>query len=78
MEVTREKGMESGYDYILQEDNKILRIAFGSNLDLYWSLTNLDEDKTLDSLYDEQYDTFLITKENYLIYELFKKLVGDI
>ena len=54
MEVTREKGMESGYDYILQEDNKILRIAFGSNLDLYWSLTNLDEDKTLDSLYDEQ------------------------
>lgn len=36
MEVTREKGMESGYDYILQEDNKILRIAFGSNLDLYW------------------------------------------
>ena len=58
MEVTREKGMESGYDYILQEDNKILRIAFGSNLDLYWSLTNLDEDKTLDSLYDEQYDTF--------------------
>lgn len=78
MEVTREKGMESGHDYILQEDNKILRIAFGSNLDLYWSLTNLDEDKTLDSLYDEQYDTFLITKENYLIYELFKKLVSDI
>lgn len=78
MEVTRQKGMESGYDYILQEDNKILKIVFGGNLDLYWSLTNLEEDKTLDSLYDEQYDTFLITKENYYIYELFKKLVSDI
>lgn len=78
MEVTRQKGMESGYDYILQEDNKTLRIAFGSNLDLYWSLTNLEEDKTLDNLYDEQYDTFLITKENFYIYELFKKIVSDI
>lgn len=78
MEVTRQKGMESGYDYILQEDNKVLKIVFGGNLDLYWSLTNLEEDKTLDSLYDEQYDTFLITKENYYIYELFKKLISDI
>lgn len=77
MEVTREKGMQSGFDYILRDDKKILRIAFGSNLDLYWSLTNL-EDTTLDSLYDEQYETFLITKENHVIYELFKKLVEDI
>lgn len=78
MEVTREKGMESGYDYILKEDNKILRIAFGSNLDLYWSLTDLEADRTLDTLYDEVYNSFVITKENYHIYTLFKKLVEDI
>ena len=78
MEVTRQKGMESGFDYIIQEDDKVLRIAYGGNLDLYWSLTNLTGDKTLDTLYDEQYETFLITKENHTIYELFKKLVSDI
>ncbi len=54
MEVTRTKGMYSGYDYILKQDNKVLRIAFGGNLDLYWSLNNLDADRTLDCLYDEQ------------------------
>lgn len=78
MEVTRQKGTESGYDYTIQKDNKILRIVFASNLDLYWTLTNLEADKSLDHLYDEQYETFLITKENHQIYELFKKLVSDI
>lgn len=78
MEVTRTRGMESGHDYLLKQDNKVLRIAFGSNLDLYWSLSNLDTDRTLDSLYDEQYETFLITRENHTIYELFKKIVDDI
>ena len=63
MEVTRQTGMYSGYDYIIRQDNKILRIAFCSNLDLYWSLTNL-EDTTLDSLYEEQYETLLITKDS--------------
>ena len=56
-------------------DNKVLRIVFARNLDLYWTLTNLDADKSLDNLYDEQYETFLITRENNHIYELFKKLV---
>ncbi|MBE6145477.1 MAG: hypothetical protein E7171_02530 [Firmicutes bacterium] len=78
MEVTRQKGTESGYDYTIQKDNKVLRIVFASNLDLYWTLTNLEADKSLDHLYDEQYETFLITKENNHIYELFKKLVSDI
>lgn len=39
MEVTRQKGTESGYDYTIQKDNKILRIVFARNLDLYWTLT---------------------------------------
>lgn len=78
MEVTRQKGTESGFDYSIQKDNKILRIVFASNLDLYWTLTNLDADKSLDNLYDEQYETFLITRENNYIYELFKKLIEDI
>ncbi len=78
MEVTRQKGTESGFDYTFQEDNKILRIVFGGNLDLYWSLTNLNEDTISDSSYDEQYETFLITKENYTVYQMFKKLIEDI
>ena len=78
MEITRTKGRESGYDYTLTEDNKELRIIFGGNLDLYWSLSSLDNDKTLDNLYDEVYETFLITKENYQIYSLFKRLIDDI
>ena len=78
MEVTREFFEREGcYNFYLKNDNKTLSIIFGGNLDLYWSLTNL-EDTTLDSLYDEQYETFLITKENNIIYELFKKLVEDI
>lgn len=78
MEVTRQKGTESGFDYSIQKDNKILRIVFASNLDLYWTLTNLEAERSLDNIYDEQYETFLITKENNYIYELFKKLVSDI
>ena len=78
MEITRTKGKESGYDYTLKEDNKELRIIFGGNLDLYWSLYITDKSKTLDNLYDEVYETFLITKENYQIYSLFKKLIEDI
>lgn len=78
MKVTRTKGKESGYDYTITDGNKILKIVFASNLDLYWHLSVRDGDKSLDNLYDEVYETFLITKENYQIYSLFKKLVEDI
>lgn len=78
MEVTRLKGNHSGFDYIIKQDNKVLRIVFGGNLDLYWSLTSFDENKEISSLYDEQYETFLITKENYTLYSLFQRLIDDI
>ena len=38
MEVIKTIGNQSGYDFYLKEDNKILKIVFGGNLDLYWNL----------------------------------------
>lgn len=78
MEITRRKGMESGFDYEFIQDNKILRILFGGNLDLYWSLETNQEFTTYEEMRKELYDTFTITKENYQIYSLFKSLIDDI
>lgn len=78
MEIRRYKGMESGYDYEFIKDNKILRILFGGNLDLYWSLETNYEFSSYEEMTKELYDTFTITKENYQIYELFKTLIDDI
>ncbi len=78
MEINRVKGMQSGYDYEFLEDNKVLRIIFGGNLDLYWSLDTNKSYTTYEEAIKELYDTFTITKENYQIYSLFKKLLDDI
>ena len=74
MEVIKTKGNQSGFDFYLKQDNKILKIVFGGNLDLYW---NLIISKDI-SKYDEIEETFIITKENYFIYSLFEKLINDI
>ena len=78
MEIRRYKGMESGYDYEFTKDNKTLRILFGGNLDLYWSLETNHDFSSYEEMTKELYDTFTITKENYQIYELFKTLIDDI
>lgn len=89
MEIKRYKyPYENSYDYSLEQDNKILSITFGGNLDLYWILTIKDEedenpDFELDKenynyIYREVKGTFTITKENYLIYLLFDKLYNDL
>lgn len=78
MEITRYKNRESGYDYEFTQNNKTLRIVFGGNLDLYWSLETNQEYNSYEDMIKELYDTFLITKENYQIYSLFKKLIDDV
>lgn len=58
-----------GYTIDIFDDNKILTITFGGNLDLYWYLKS--EEK-------REVDTFEITKENYFLYSLFDILYNDI
>lgn len=61
-----------GYDSVtLIEENKQLQISFAPNLDLYWCFRDGNDDITT-------YGTFLITKENYQIYELFEQLYSEI
>ena len=63
---------ESGYDqYKIKTDNGFFRIIFGGNLDLYWTCYD-KEDK------DSEIQEFLITKENYFLYELFDELYESI
>lgn len=80
MEVTRQKvDNEEIYNFYLKQDNKILEIVFGGNLDLYWSLVNLESnDNYNDSLNEPLVETFTITKENYSIYSLFEELMNDV
>lgn len=83
MNVTK---IETPYGYIdfhIEKDNQRLGIVFGGNGDLYWILDNsqIDPDtyeeyrKELESPYQEE---FIITKENYFIYQLFDELIQDI
>lgn len=86
MEITREYNeREDCYHFYLQEGNKVLKIIFGGNLDLYWNIfefSERDKDLTQEELkkeiYGERKYTFTITKENYFIYSLFEELYDDI
>ena len=67
MKVIKEK-TNFGTDVILEEEDKFIRFSFGGNLDLYWSFYCESEIDNTNSNY------FIITKENYGIYKLFKRL----
>ena len=71
MKVVKEK-TEFGTNIIFDEENKFLKINYGGNLDLYWSIYHKDLNKEKSS------NEFIITKENYKLYELFEKLYDDI
>lgn len=59
--------------YAFIKDNKIFKISFGGNGDLYWSLANLNMDEDLD------YEVFTISiEDNYEVYSLLQKLYLDI
>lgn len=78
MDIIRYKGQESGYTYEFEEDNKTFIISFAPNLDLYWTLKIKKDYPNFEETQKEIYDTFLITKENYQIYSLFKTLIDDV
>lgn len=82
MEITRSKlTRENCYDFYLYDEDKILSIIFGGNLDLYWTLDirNTKTDNEIKKLmYTEYSEIFTITKENYFIYSLFEDLYEDI
>lgn len=84
MEVTKQWFEREGcYYFYLREDNKILNIIFGGNLDLYWNLSlrnkyDITDENRKKLMYDELKDSFTITKENYFIYSLFEELYEDI
>ena len=78
MEITRYMGYESRYNYEFIDENNIFSIAFGGNLDLYWSLKIQEEYQDFTKMSEEIYDTFTITKENYQLYSLFKSLIDEI
>lgn len=71
MKVIKEK-TNFGTDVILEEEDKFIRFSYGGNLDLYWSIHSKNKNDNTKSNY------FIITKENYGIYNLFERLFDDI
>lgn len=69
MKVIKEKS-EFGLNVFLKEEGKYIAFTFGGNGDLYWSIHSKRDNK--------KYDYFIITKENYSIYNLFEQLFFDI
>lgn len=75
MIVKKEKNNSGIYDISFIEDNKIFKMIFGGNGDLYWALYDLNNSKLIKKCISEQ---FYITKENHEIYESFNTLYNDI
>lgn len=69
MKVTKEKG-EFGLNIFLEEEGKRIAFTFRGNGDLYWTIHSKRA--------EENYNYFIITKENYAIYSLFEQLFFDI
>jgi hypothetical protein len=68
MEIKREKRQNKYYyDYYLTNDDVTLKIMHGEQNDLYFMC-----------LTDKKEETLRITKENYELYVLFKKIIEDI
>lgn len=73
MKIKRVKNDMGCYDYQFIEGNKVLRIFYAGNLDLYMSLANGEmfgeENKSI---------SFDITKEDYEVYTIFDTLYKDV
>ena len=68
MKLTKQE-TEFGLDIILEDDNKKFMIYFAGNLDLDWIIRSEE---------DSYKQSFIITKENYDLYNLFDELYNDI
>ena len=73
MKVIKENG-EFGPSIFLQENKKNLAITFGGNGDLFWTIYNKGDIENKEN----NDDYFIITKENYAIYNLLEQLFYDI
>lgn len=70
MVVSKSKNEDNMYDILLEEGSKRLHIYFCGNLDLYWSLYDINRRSETCEM--------VITKDNYRLYELFLILYNDI
>lgn len=77
MKVFKEE-QDFGTTYYLNQDDKYLKIVYGGNLDLYWFFINKKSREENISPYQDVYESMLITKENYTIYQLFERLLREI
>ncbi len=76
MEVIKTKSEIGTLDICLKEnDDKSLALIWGNDGDLYWLLDNLE---MIDVVEDPMYDSFCITKKDYVIYRMFEELYDDI
>lgn len=73
MKISKENN-EFGLQIFIEEENSYLSIFYGGNLDLYWAIHS--NKRTLEN--DSKSDMFVITKENYELYNLFENLYNDI
>ena len=60
-------------DIFFESDDNVLCITFGNNLDLYWTLRSKKQSELI-SQKDATSNCFVITKENYAVYNEFVKL----
>lgn len=63
---------EFGKVIILDEKEQKMIISFGGNDDLYWTFSSSKEPEMIEKC------EIKITKENYMLYSLFQKLLDDI
>ena len=73
MKISKENN-EFGLQIFIEEENSYLSIFYGGNLDLYWAIHS--NKRKLEN--DSKSDMFVITKENYELYNLFENLYNDI
>ena len=73
MKISKENN-EFGLQIFIEEENSYLSIFYGGNLDLYWAIHS--NKRKLEN--DSKSDMFVITKENYDLYNLFENLFKDI
>ncbi len=66
--IKRKNNISFTYDLIFQDEKKLFRMSYEGNLDIYWSMRGTKYDR-IDDEYG--YYEFLITKENYSLYEEF-------
>ncbi len=67
MKITREKDYLGFNELKMTKGSTTLTISFGGNGDLYWNLVNIDN-------LDSTNETFIISKNDGAIYNLFQKL----